>query len=581
MHSSVDNSAVSHEDVSLLRGWSTLHSYLLLAGATILCLIPFSGRAFHVDDTLFVWAAQNIAKHPFNPYGFQLIWEFTRVPMSEVTQNPPLASYYGALIGGLMGWSEWAMHAGFLPISVLLVLGTYRLARRFTRSPLLAALIMLLTPGFLVSASSIMCDVMMLAIWVWAVVFWVEGSGPRKPLFLIASGGLITAAALTKYFGVALIPLLLAYSFVRERRFGSWAFYLLIPVAGLIGYQLWTSNLYTHGLLVGAAAYAEKQRALDGTSPAARVLITLSYAGGCALPGLLFAPLVWPRKQVITGLGVSILAGLCIALSWVNIGLHEGGDLALTANGQYGFLISSQLILCIAGGVSVLALAMVDTWEEQSPDALFLAMWIVGTLFFSAFVNWTINVRSVLPLIPAAGILLARRLDKVLAASLRPMTLKVAVALLLCSFISVWIARADAELANSARRAATLVWEKTRNRGGTLWFAGHWGFQYYMELLGGRPVDWDHPMLRPGDFVVMPLNNANMRIVNPEYVASQEYYEVPMHSWAGTISPRLGAGFYSSYWGPLPFAIGRISPERYWVVQISPAITSAVEVPGN
>jgi 4-amino-4-deoxy-L-arabinose transferase-like glycosyltransferase len=200
-----------------------------------------------------------------------------------------------------------------------------------------------------------MCDVMMLTIWVWAAIFWVEGLEPRKPLFLIASGVLVSAAALTKYFGVSLVVLLFAYSFVRERRIGSWVFFLLIPAAALIGYQVWTSNLYGHGLLSGAAAYAEKQRALDGTSPAARALLTLSYAGGCALPALLYAPLVWSYKRLATGLLLSVIAGLSISLSWVNIGLHAGGDLALTANGQYGFLISSELVLCIAGGVCALA----------------------------------------------------------------------------------------------------------------------------------------------------------------------------------------------------------------------------------
>ena len=115
-------------------------AYLLLAASTILCLVPFSGRAFHTDDTLFVWAAQYIAKHPFNPYGFQLIWDFTQVRMSELTQNPPLASYYMALAGSVVGWSERALHLVFLLPTLALVLGTYRLAQKFTRSPLLAAL---------------------------------------------------------------------------------------------------------------------------------------------------------------------------------------------------------------------------------------------------------------------------------------------------------------------------------------------------------------------------------------------------------------------------------------------------------
>lgn len=181
--------------------------YILLAMGTMLCLLPFSGRAFQVDDTLFVWAAQNIAKHPFNPYGFELIWDYTRVRMSEVTQNPPLASYYLAVVGTIAGWSERALHLGFLIPTLGLVLGTYRLAQKFTRSAFLAVSCTLLTPGLLVSASSVMCDVMMLAIWIWAAIFWIEGLEKQRQFFLLLSASLISGAVLTKYFGLSLILL--------------------------------------------------------------------------------------------------------------------------------------------------------------------------------------------------------------------------------------------------------------------------------------------------------------------------------------------------------------------------------------
>ena len=87
---------------------------VVLVILTLACLLPFSGKAFHVDDTLFVWAAQQISKHPLDPYGFQLNWDYTNRSMSDVTQNPPLASYYSAVIGVVFGWSERALHLAFL-----------------------------------------------------------------------------------------------------------------------------------------------------------------------------------------------------------------------------------------------------------------------------------------------------------------------------------------------------------------------------------------------------------------------------------------------------------------------------------
>ena len=95
--------------------------------------------------------------------------------MWAVTENPPLASYYLALAAGILGWSEMALHFAFLLPAVAAILGTYRLARRFCQSPMLAAVATLFTPVFLVSSTTVMCDVMMLAFWVWAAVLWLEG----------------------------------------------------------------------------------------------------------------------------------------------------------------------------------------------------------------------------------------------------------------------------------------------------------------------------------------------------------------------------------------------------------------------
>ncbi len=151
---------------SFLARWGPLCSCLLLAAITLAALIPFSDKAFHIDDTLFLFAAKQIVKHPLDPYGFQLVWNTTLQPMSRVTENPPLACYYAAFVGSLAGWSERALHLAFMVPALALVFGTYRLARRCTQFPLLAALVALFTPGILVSATGIMCDTMMVALWV-------------------------------------------------------------------------------------------------------------------------------------------------------------------------------------------------------------------------------------------------------------------------------------------------------------------------------------------------------------------------------------------------------------------------------
>ena len=79
----------------------TVASLLILAAVSLACLLPFVGKAFHIDDPLFIWCARHIQSDPFNFYGFNLNWYGRETSMAAVTQNPPLAAYYLALVGSL------------------------------------------------------------------------------------------------------------------------------------------------------------------------------------------------------------------------------------------------------------------------------------------------------------------------------------------------------------------------------------------------------------------------------------------------------------------------------------------------
>jgi hypothetical protein len=566
MHDLQDGRDRLHRDTSPY--WTPLHSYLLLGLATLGCLLPFSGKAFHIDDPLFVWTAQQVAHHPFNPYGFRVVWYVTDMPMSAITKNPPLSSYYGALVGVVAGWSENIWHIGFLLPALAVVLGTYQLAERFTSSPLIAAAATLFAPGFLVSATGVMCDVMMLALWVWAVIFWLQGIDSGKPLHFAASSVLIAACALTKYFGASLILLLPAYSLLQQRRLGAWLWYLFIPVAGLAGYQLWTKALYGRGLLWDAAQYARSPEHVDQASRLISGLVGLSFLGGCALPILLFFPFLWNRRQLILGSLAAVLAGLAVGMRWLLPLIHDPR--------QHWLWIGAQFAFYVAGGISVLGLVIADYRKHYrrrgGTDSILLGLWVVGTFVFAAFLNWTVNARSLLPLIPAAAILLARRLDLDLdkdetrVASTGWPSGMLVVPLALSAIISLSIAWGDMAFANSGRTMASLIHGQTQNQAGSGLFEGHWGFQYYMQLLGARPVEYDKFNFQAGDLVVTPENTTSTFPIAPQFVAAQQILQIDPHAHATTMG--LGAGFYSSVWGPLPFSFGRVPSEPYLVVRL-------------
>jgi Dolichyl-phosphate-mannose-protein mannosyltransferase len=525
--------------------------YLLLTGITLAFLVPFSGKPFHMDDPLFVWAAENIVHHPLNPYGFDVVWYTTAAPMWWVAKNPPLASYYGALITLLAGLSERAWHIAFALPALGVVLGTHRLAERFTAQPLLAALTVLVAPGFLVSATGVMCDTLMVALWLWAAIFWIDGLDSNSSARLLLAALLAALCALTKYFGMSLIVLLFVYSLLRARGVNRAASYLLVPLFVLAGYQLWTHHLYGHGLLSDAMAYAVPHQDAS-TSFTGKTLEGCAFAGGCALAPLIILPLLWSRKIILVASGAGAVVGTAVGLRVVKIGAPLAVDWDI---------ISLQFAVLVIGGFSLLALVVHDAWKRRDSDSYFLALWVLGTFVFAVFLNWTLNARSVLPLIPAAGIVLARRLDDRTKQAGRKLFLWLLLAITGC--MAIWITAGDLRLAEVTRQAVENVLDNNRGQSENLYFQGHWGFQYYMQKMGAHPFDLRHYQPHANDVIVIPENNTNQFDLRPDLIASQNILEEDMDSRISTMSQPMGAGFYTALWGPLPFAIGTVPAERY------------------
>ena len=542
------------------RRWLAAHPNWALALVTVAVFAPFLAKPFNIDDPLFIWGARQIYLHPGDPYGFDANWAQTVFPMWNVMDNPPLACYYLALSAGFFGWSEIGLHLAFLLPALAVVLGTRRLAGRFCRHPSLAALATLFTPVFMVSGMTVMCDMLLLAFWVWAVIFWVEGMERDDFGFLALSGLLIALAALTKYYGVSLLPLLLAYGLFRLRRPGRWMIYLLIPLAALYAYQVATIALYGHNLLLRAAQFTsfftalEKQNA--GYSPAATGFVALAFTGGCVAVATFFAPLLWRRRTLLFGGGTMIsLTALAVLGDVLGTGFGESARAP-------SLLLNVQVILWAAAGLSVLALAVADVAQRRDASAWLLFLWVVGTFSFTAFFNWTVNGRSILPMAPAVGILIARRLEKRFPAGDKAWFRGAVICLAASAALSLLVTHADVELARAVRESAQETCAKLHSPGRNIWFQDHWGFQFYMEEQGALAIDLANPTLKPGDKFALPVNNTHLRSPKLDISAPSEVITVSKSRFLTTMDGSVGAGFYASLDGPLPFAFGAVPPKR-------------------
>ncbi len=527
----------------------------MLGLATLGCLLPFVAKAFHIDDPLYIWGAKQVTRHPLDFYGFAVNWFGQLSPMFVNTENPPGFSYWLALTGLVAGWGERAMHASVAVIALGAVLGTYQLGRQLTRRPCLAALGALLTPVFIISSTLVMCDLPMVCLWIWAVHVWIAGERSGDPRRLWLAAALATACTLTKYYGVALVPLLFVYSLLRTGRPSRNLLPLLLPLVALLSYEALTWCLYGGSHFSYAASFSLAMR--SEVHFLQRCTRGTVFTGGCLVSVLAFAPWIARRRTLAAWLG---WAGAVFAAFAVAGGL--GQAVWRDAVGwRLGPLLSAVTFL-VAGSI-VLALAVDDVRRGITAESLLLAAWVFGTFVFGTFVNWGLTGRSLLPMAPALGILLARRVT-----ALKVETRDLWPGLVVAAVLSLTPAWADYRHADSARAMAGRVLEKYGRRAGTVWFQGHWGFQYYMEAGGAKALNLARFALYPGDVVVMPRNNSGVHPLNGAWFDPPETLTDRPTRWISCMDPGLGAGFHADVWGPLPFSIGPTTPEEYTVLSV-------------
>jgi len=408
-------------------------------------------------------------------------------------------------------------------------------------------------------SAMLMSDMLMLASWVFAVYFWMVGLERKNYVMLGLAAALIAASALTKYFGMTLIPLLLLYSIVKQRRVGWWVLSFLIPIAILAWYQWATQRLYGRGLLLDAAAYASQSHPGIGRFSIAKTYVAFAFTGGCVASVLFFARQLWSWRILLGGLAFAAAAAVLIA------SMGKLGTFQLPASG--GGLLAAQLGLWGTVGISLTALAARDAFTHRDADSLLLFSWTIGTLLFAGFVNWTTNGRSILPMVVPAGILIARRLDAMAQPGRRGLLPAAVVPLAAAAVLSVTVTWADSAFADVARAGATEVHTRYGRRQRPLLFEGHWGFQYYMEQSGGKAIDYATAQVAPGDLIVIPTTNTNIEPL-PDWVLPRDAIAFPTTSWLSTMNSGVGAGFYADVYGPLPFAAGSIQSEQFVVYEV-------------
>lgn len=533
--------------------------FLVLAAVAV-PLLWLSDRAVNIDEPLFLWLGEQIQRAPFDFFGFDVNWYGTAQPVYAVTRNPPLV---GFLIAAAGDTSERGLHLLFLFPAGVAAWATWALARRFCGQGWPAALLAVGAPVFLVCANTVMSDVPMLALWLVALLCWVRGADGEGDGWLWCAGAVAALGVWTKFFAVALVPLLAAHAIFARLSPRRVVLPLCLPLLALAGLEVVMLKRYGAGAIGQALAEALHLEGIARPTLLRQWSEGLAFAGGCVTPTLVFLPWLWGWR-VCAGAAVAVLGFVALSpgsLAAVGLPLAAGSSEAAVTSARWFAL---EFGLMSVGGLSLLALGLRELRSGVDADRVLLVLWLLGSFLFAAFVNWTNNGRSNLVLAPVAAILIMRRLSLRRVAARRTGPLLAGVACLAFAFV---VAAADRAWSNGVRDAARELFAR---HGGeqTLWFHGHWGLQYYLQRQGARPVDWQVDTLQPGDRLIVASNNAESH--HPG-AASAELIDLlvwPATGWVQTQAKSRGASFNASTLGPVPFLVGPASADQYRVYRV-------------
>ncbi len=553
--------------------WKRLDGPWGAALAAAILLAPFLNKPFHIDDTVFIRQAEQIRKEPLRPYNFGYNWDYQPLSLWSVSQHPPVVCYLIAGFSLVGGFDEWNLHLGFLPIAAGCAALAYSLAARFCKYPMLASVATTVTPAFLVCSASVMADIPMIFFWLLAVWCAVRYAETSSGWWLWGAGAAASLSAMTKYFAIALVPLLVVYAFpIAGWRKLYRLLPLLLPVAVLAAWGYY-SYVETDGVLIhplSAAKYARESRVSGQFQRTQEMSHVFSFLGGT----LLWPVFVLPLLVRLTRWTWSLVVIAAFFLVNSEIVVQKG----VAASRNMSFDMSAWLIayfaILVVAGLSVTLLAADCVIRRRDWNTVLLGLWSFGTLVFCLFLNWTVNARIFLPAAFPLAVLLVRRME------IHPKSVTLIgwcrwalVPVLLISFL---VGLADQQHARAGRDFARSAFMHRALRQRPVYFAGHWGFQYYMEQAGARPVDYSSLDLRPGTLIVYPAVNSAVRRVYAEPYLEQrtvhdtsDSYRNPYRVHLMGLRPR--AGFHSSVFGNVPYVfLGTPYIDRFVVNECIP-----------
>ncbi len=539
--------------------------------AVLVLTVPFINQPFNQDDRDFVAFARAAASGLPGLVIHNYTYDGRFIKNYHDPHGPVLPTYLGMYLKTGARESEALFHALYLIFPLIGAVSMYFLGRRFTCRPLVATLLLIFTPGFLVMSHTLMDDAPGLSLSLAAAALYIFGVDRGDRRLLAGSGLAMMLAALTAYQTLTFLPVLLLYGFLNRK--GKKLLLLFLPfimlAAAGIAWIAITFNVYGRVpaesyKLRGQSYYWPGFETNSGLKPDA---ILISLAGAAIFPLSVLFLFLRGRKNLAAGaLALATAAAVVILLNREALsgGLAQKAQVILLTFA--GIVIVYKMILSGSAFFS-----RSSRRNAADRDGFFLLAWFVLTLgIYVLLLVPYVSVRHLLLTFPPVVLIFTRELDAFWPGRKRRRILFITATLFFTLAAGLGAAIADYRSASVypalAARLGHLYRQENR-QGKTVYFRGEFGYRYYLEQQGFKYQN-DRTQLHTGDFIIFSkLSSNSTPWPNASYTPVWKWEPsdwFPVRIW----NYWAGAGFYTNRMGPLPVVISQAIQDQFIVYRV-------------
>lgn len=446
---------------------SSAAQLVLIAALSLALRVPFLFQAVQGDDYYYLAGAMHALIDPAHPTHVRYVFLGQEVD-ARGHPHPPLNMW---ILAGLLAWfgdvREVPFHLAYAVFTLIAACGMFDLARRFSSRPLLACLMFLSVPAFVVNGNSFESDLPLLAFWIASVALFVRAVESASRMLLAGAAVSLGLAGLLGFQALVLIPILGWWLWHSRRKWLAAWLAVSTPLITALGWQVFERLTSGEWPLVILAGHFESFGFQRLQAKLANIVGLTTHLGWMVCPVL-----VWrafsrsPRWAVV----LAALGGLLGA-----------------------FALDEHPLFWLPFATGILAsLSVVGTFPRMGRGERFLGWWFLVFLVASYGLFFSGSARYLLPLSAPLAVLVANRLEKAEGRWWWPWVGGQFV-------LSLALALVNYQHWDGYRQLVAELQPLFATR--RVWVNGEWGLRYYAEAVGGLPLREAQPV-QPGELVL-------------------------------------------------------------------------------